>query len=27
VNRLEGEMGFCGVAEEELLASSGPHFG
>jgi len=27
VNRLEGEIGFCGVAEEALLASSGPHFG
>ena len=27
VNRLEGETGFCGVAERALLASAGPHFG
>jgi len=27
VNRLEGEIGFCGVGAEALFASSGPHFG
>ena len=27
VNRLDGEIGFCGVAERALLASAGPHFG
>jgi len=27
VNRLEGELGFCGVGAEALLASAGPHFG
>jgi putative pyruvate formate lyase activating enzyme len=27
VNRLEGEIGFCGVGAEALFASAGPHFG
>jgi len=27
VNRLEGEVGFCGVGAEALFASAGPHFG
>ena len=27
VNRLEGEVGFCGVGREMLVASAGPHFG
>ena len=27
VNRLEGELGFCGVGAEALFASAGPHFG
>ena len=27
VNRLEGEVGFCGVGAQALFASAGPHFG
>ena len=27
VNRLAGELGFCGVGAEALLASAAPHFG
>lgn len=27
VNRLSGELGFCGIAAEAVVASAGPHFG
>ena len=27
VNRLTGELGFCGIAAEAVVASAGPHFG
>ena len=27
VNRLEGELGFCGIADMSVVSSVGPHFG
>ena len=27
VNRLAGEVGFCGIGAEAVVASAGPHYG
>ncbi|MBM4032103.1 MAG: radical SAM protein [Planctomycetes bacterium] len=27
VNRIEGEIGFCGIGAEAIVSSTGPHFG